>query len=63
VIKVDGAITESLKPLYEFPELFTLVGKLVEKKPLDETDEANLRELAGATGWSVDDVIDDLRNG
>jgi len=63
VIKVDGAITESLKPLYEFPELFVLVGKLVEGKPLDETDEANLRELAGATGWSVDDVVDDLRNG
>jgi hypothetical protein len=63
VIKVDGAITESLKPLYEFPELFALVGKLVEEKPLDETDEANLRELAGATGWSVDDVVDDLRNG
>jgi hypothetical protein len=63
VIKVDGAITESLKSLYEFPELFALVGKLVEEKPLDETDEANLRELAGATGWSVDDVVDDLRNG
>jgi hypothetical protein len=63
VIKVDGAITGSLEPLYEFPELFPLVGKLVEKKPLDETDEANLRELAGATGWSVEDVADDLRNG
>jgi hypothetical protein len=52
-----------LKSLHEFPELFALVGKLVEEKPLDETDEANLRELAGATGWSVDDVVDDLRNG
>ncbi|MEM0009725.1 MAG: PaREP1 family protein [Thermofilum sp.] len=62
-IKLDGAATVFLKPLYEFPELFALVGKLVEGKPLDETDEANLRELAGATGWSVDDVVDDLRNG
>ncbi|NAZ25426.1 MAG: hypothetical protein GU357_06680 [Thermofilum sp.] len=60
---MDGAITGSLEPLYEFPELFPLVEKLIEKKPLDETDEANLRELAGATGWSVDDVVDDLRNG
>jgi hypothetical protein len=63
MIKLNGAATVFLKPLYEFPELFALVGKLVEKKPLDETDEANLRELAGATGWSVDDVVDDLRNG
>jgi len=60
---VDGAITGSLEPLYGFPELFPLVEKLIEEKPLDETDEANLRELVGATGWSVDDVVDDLRNG
>jgi hypothetical protein len=46
-----------------FRGLVALVWKLVEEKPLDETDEANLRELAGATGWSVDDVVDDLRNG
>jgi hypothetical protein len=63
MIKLDGAATVFLKPLYEFPELFALVGKLAEGKPLDETDEANLRELAGATGWSVEDVADDLRNG
>ncbi|NAZ24813.1 MAG: hypothetical protein GU357_03515, partial [Thermofilum sp.] len=62
-VEIDSATTAFLKPLYEFPELFALVGKLVEEKPLDETDEANLRELAGATGWSVDDVVDDLRNG
>ena len=52
-----------MKSLHKFPELFALVGKLIEKKPLEETDEANLRELAGAMGWSVDDVVDDLRNG
>ncbi|MCC6004588.1 MAG: PaREP1 family protein [Thermofilum sp.] len=60
---MDGAVTAFLKSLYEFPGLVALVWKLVEEKPLDETDEANLRELAGATGWSVDDVVDDLRNG
>ena len=63
VRKVDGAIKGSLEALYEFPELFPLVEKLIEKKPLEETDEANLRELAGAMGWSVEDVADDLRNG
>ena len=63
VRRVDGVITESAEPLYEFPELFSLVEKLIEKKPLDETDEANLRELVEATGWSVEDVTDDLRNG
>ncbi|AJB41749.1 MAG: PaREP1 family protein [Candidatus Hadarchaeum sp.] len=53
-------ITLSLEPLYEFPELFTLVGKLVEEKPLDETDEAILRELVGATGWDEADLREEL---
>jgi hypothetical protein len=57
VRKVDGAIKGSLETLYKFPEPFPLVEKLIEKKPLDETDEANLRELAGAMGWSVEDVL------
>ena len=59
---MDGVVTAFSNSLNEFPGLVALVGKLAEGKPLDETDEANLRELAGATGWSVDDV-DDLRNG
>jgi hypothetical protein len=63
VRRVDGAIKGSLETLYEFPELFPLIEKLIQKKPLEETDEANLRELAGAMGWSVEDVADDLRNG
>ena len=62
MIKVDGAITKSLKPFHEFPELFPSVEKLIEKRSLSETDKANLRELVEATGWSVDDVVDDLRN-
>jgi hypothetical protein len=49
-----------LKPLYEFPGLFALVGKLVEEKPLDETNEANLGELAGATGWDEADLREEL---
>ena len=63
MMNMDGAVTAFLKFLYEFPGLFVLVWKLVEEKPLDETDEAYLRELAWATGWSVDDVVDDLRYG
>jgi len=48
--------------LREFPELIPLVEKLVEEKPLDEVDKSSLRELVEATGWSFDDVVDDLRN-
>jgi hypothetical protein len=52
----------SLELLREFPELVPLMEKLIELKPLDEVDKSNLRELVEATGWSVEDVVDDLRN-
>jgi len=48
--------------LCEFPELVPLVKKLVEGKPLDEVDKSSLRELVEATGWSFEDIVDDLRN-
>jgi len=60
IIKIDGAATGFLKPLYEFPELFALIGKLAEGKPLDETDKANLGELVGATGWDEADLREEL---
>lgn len=61
VVKVDRAVTASLEPLREFPELVPLVEKLAGGRPLDEASEAGLSELAKATGWSVEDVVDDLR--
>jgi len=48
--------------LRAFPELIPLVKKLVEGKPLDEVDKSNLREFVEATGWSFEDIVDDLRN-
>jgi len=62
MVKVDYAITASLEPLREFPELVPLVEKLVKRRPLDEIDKSNLSELVEATGWSIEDVVDDLRN-
>jgi hypothetical protein len=62
MMKVDHAITASSEPLHEFPELIPLAEKLVEGKPLDEVDKSNLSELVKATGWSVKDVVDDLKN-
>ena len=62
MMKVDHAITASSEPLHEFPELIPLAEKLVEGEPLDEVDKSNLSELVKATGWSVKDVVDDLKN-
>jgi hypothetical protein len=60
--KVNYAISASLELLHEFPELAPLVEKLIGLKPLDEVDKSNLRELVEATGWSVDDIVDELRS-
>jgi hypothetical protein len=62
MMKVDYAITASLESLREFPELVPLVEKLVEGKLLDEVGKSNLSEFVEATGWSVEDVVDDLRD-
>ena len=66
VVSSSDLLKEGVKtipePLHEFPELAPLVEKLVEGEPLNEVDKSNLRELVEATGWSVEDVVDELRS-
>ncbi|MEM4033599.1 MAG: PaREP1 family protein [Sulfolobales archaeon] len=52
----------SLTPLQEFSELAPLVEKLINGRPLDKIDRLNLDEIVKTVGWSVEDVVDELKN-
>jgi len=48
--------------LHEWPEVAGIFAKLVRGEKLDERDELWVREVAEATGWGVDDVIEEFRS-
>lgn len=48
--------------LNEWPELWLVAAKLFKGEGLSERDEAWLREVSEATGWELNDVIDELKN-
>lgn len=47
---------------HEWPEVAGIFAKLARGEKLDERDELWVREVAEATGWSVDDVIEEFRS-
>jgi len=51
-----------LEILREWPEVVEISAKLVREERLDERDELWIREVAEATGWSVDDVIEEFKS-
>jgi len=46
----------------EWPEVAELVSKLVRGAGLSEIDKQWIKELADASGWDVDDFVEDLEN-
>jgi len=51
-----------LEVLHDWPEVVEISAKLVSGERLDERDELWIREVAEATGWSVDDVIEEFKS-
>ncbi|MEM2189414.1 MAG: hypothetical protein QXO15_04365 [Nitrososphaerota archaeon] len=46
----------------EWPELWLVAVKLFRGEGLNEWDEGWLRKVSEATGWKLNDVIDELKN-
>jgi len=46
----------------EWPEVAELVSKLARGVELSENDKQWIKELADASGWDVDDLVEDLKS-
>ena len=63
-IIVGQATTYRIPPelVHEWPEVVAISMKLVHEEELDERDKLWIKELAAASGWSVDDIVEELKN-
>ena len=63
-IIVGQATTYRIPPelVHEWPEVVAISMKLVHEEGLDERDKLWIKELAAASGWSVDDIVEELKN-
>lgn len=63
-IIVGQAATYSISTelIHEWPEVVAISMKLVCEGKLDERDKVWIRELAVASGWNVDDIVEELKN-
>jgi len=63
-IIVGQATTYRIPPelVREWPEVVDISMKLVREEELDERDKLWIKELAAASGWSTDDIVDELKN-
>jgi len=61
---VDSGPTQRipLELLREWPEVVEVFAKLLRGERLDKRDELWIREVAEATGWSMNDVVEEFRN-
>jgi len=48
--------------LVEWPEVAEIVSKLVRGAELSEIDKQWIKELADASGWDVEDLVEDLKS-
>jgi len=64
LITVSQGVTRRvpLELLREWPEVVEISAKLVRGERLDEMDKLWIREVAEATGWGVDDVIEEFKS-
>ena len=46
----------------EWPEVVAISMKLIRREKLGKRDELWIKELATASGWNVNDIIEDLEN-
>ncbi|MEZ0346104.1 MAG: PaREP1 family protein [Infirmifilum sp.] len=46
---------------YEWPEVVSIIKKLVSNARLSGYDEEWIKEIASSTGWNANDVVEDLR--
>ncbi len=46
----------------EWPEVIAISTKLIRREELDERDRLWIEEMAKASGWSVDDIVEELEN-
>jgi len=63
-VTVDSGPTQrvSLELLREWPKIVEVSAKLVRGEELDEHGEMWIREVAEATGWSMNDIVDEFRS-
>lgn len=48
--------------IHEWPEVVTISMKLIRREELNKCDKIWIRELAIASGWREDDIVDELEN-
>jgi hypothetical protein len=53
--------TNVIKIFLEFPEMASLAIKLSSGESLSEHDKFLLKELSEATGWGIDEIIEELK--
>ena len=63
-IIIGQATTYRILPelVREWAEVVAISMKLVRGEKLNECDELWIRELATASGWSIDDIVEELKN-
>jgi len=63
ILTAEGSTVADISYIQrKWPEVFEISEKLTTGRKLDKLDKLWVKELAEVTGWSPDDIIDELKN-